>query len=69
MREINIEIHYIVNDNRIYRSGSFKVKEDFVHTARVWVYQIQKEHGYDLVLEKVIVNGSNDITDEIKKIL
>lgn len=64
---INITVDYIINDTGVSRSGRFKVKKDVVHTAYEWIMQIQREHGYDLVLEKVIVDGSKDITEEIKK--
>jgi hypothetical protein len=67
--KINIEVNYIINDTGIYRSGSFKVKKDAVHTSYEWIRQIQKEHGYDLTLEKVIVDGKNDITEELNHLL
>lgn len=63
-----ITIHYISNDNRSYRKGSFplrgKKKEEVSYEFWRWV---KGEHPYECEIEKVIVDGK-DITELVKEI-
>lgn len=60
---MTIEIHYI-GDSKIMQSGSFPLKgKSTVQVALDFWKQIQKEMSYRAKLEKVTLNGENDITD------
>lgn len=64
---IHIEVHFKINGIGVLRKGSFRIKNDEVHTAYDFICQMQRDYPYDLILRKVIVNGDKDITDEVKK--
>ncbi|NYE07590.1 hypothetical protein F4694_004401 [Bacillus niacini] len=59
-----IEIHYICNDNRSYRKGSFPLrgqkKEEVALEFWNW---IKKEHPFECEIEKIKCDG-DDITDK-----
>jgi hypothetical protein len=63
---ILIVIHYISNDNKVLRRGSFplrgKTKEQ---TALEFWKWIKREHPFDCEIEKVTVDGE-DITEAVE---
>lgn len=63
-----IEIHYISNDNKIMRRGSFQLKgmqkEEVALDFWRW---IEKEHPFECLIEKVICDG-DDITEKVKEL-
>jgi hypothetical protein len=63
-----IVIHYISNDNKIMRRGSYplKGKQKEVVALEFWKW-IKREHPYPCVIEKVIVDGE-DLTDKVKEL-
>jgi hypothetical protein len=63
-----IVIHYISNDNKVMRRGSFPLGKRKVEEVALdfWKW-IKKEHPYECVIEKIIADGE-DITDLIKKL-
>jgi hypothetical protein len=70
---ITINVHMIVNGNRSLKRGAFTVtkNEDIILFAYGWIKHIRRETGYygrQSIIEKVIVNGEQDITDKVKEI-
>jgi hypothetical protein len=70
---ITIDLHMVVNGTRSLKRGSFDVNrnEDISQFAYGWVKHIRMETGYfgtQSIIEKVIVNGDQDITDQVKAI-
>jgi hypothetical protein len=70
---ITIDLHMVVNGTRTLNRGSFDVSknEDIAQFAYGWVKHIRLETGYfgkQSIIEKVIVNGDQDITDQVKAI-
>jgi hypothetical protein len=67
--DIGIRIDYSVHGNKSYQQGSFSLRgkrpEDIAYN---WWKQIKKEHSYWAVLERVIVNGDQDITFKVNEI-
>lgn len=63
-----IEIHYISNDNKIMRRGSYplkgKQKEEVALEFWRW---IEDEHPFECEIEKVICEG-DDITEKVKEL-
>jgi hypothetical protein len=63
-----IQIHYITNDNKVLRRGSFllkgKKKEEIALEFWKW---IKKEHPFECEIEKVIVDG-DDLTDLVNNL-
>lgn len=64
-KNVHIEVHYIVNDNRVMNQGTFRVKKDEVNTACIFVRQLQRQFPYEMILERVVVDGNKDITKEV----
>lgn len=63
-----IEIHYKA-ESRLRQSGSFLLRgKKPEEVALEFWKQIQKEMSYHVVLEKVILNGENDITEQVKEL-
>jgi hypothetical protein len=70
---ITINVHVIVNGTRSLKRGAFNVNktEDIVLFAYRWIKHIRRETGYygqQSIIEKIIVNGDLDITDQVKAI-
>lgn len=68
---VTIDLHLSIDGIRNGMAGVFQIrrKEDIPVTAHNWIKQIKKETGYrPTVIERVIVNGDQDITEEVKKI-
>jgi hypothetical protein len=62
-----IVIHYISNNNKVLRRGSFplKGKEKEIIALEFWNW-IKREHPFECEIEKVIVDGE-DITEKVKE--
>lgn len=70
---ITIDIHLVINGTRTLKSAEFNVyKEDNIpRVAHDWIRQTRRETGYygkDSIIEKVIWNADNDITDQVRAI-
>jgi hypothetical protein len=70
---ITINVHMIVNGTRSLKRGEFNVNknEDIALFAYGWVKHIRMETGYfdrQSIIEKVIVNGDQDITEQVIEI-
>ncbi|MFD0827084.1 hypothetical protein ACT8ZR_15705 [Neobacillus sp. M.A.Huq-85] len=66
MSEVTIEIHYNV-DSRITQKGSFPLRgRRPEHVALAFWKQIRKEMSYHAILEKVLIDGGKDITEQVK---
>jgi hypothetical protein len=70
---IIINVHMVINGTRSLKRGEFNVhkNEDIVLFAYGWVKHIRMEAGYfgqQSIIEQVIVNGDQDITDKVKAI-
>lgn len=62
-----IEIHYISNDTKSLRSGSFPLKKrkPEIVAYEFWEW-IKREHPFECEIEKVIADGK-DITGLVKE--
>jgi hypothetical protein len=61
-----ILIHYISNDNKVLRRGSFPLKGKSKEEAALEFWKwIKREHPFECEIEQVIVDGE-DITEEVK---
>jgi hypothetical protein len=70
---ITIELHMIVNGTRSMKRGVFDINrnEDIAQFAYGWVKHVRMETGYfgnQSIIEKVIVDGDQDITEQVKAI-
>lgn len=65
--KIHIEVYYSVNAIGVLNKGTFRIDKDEVTTACNFIRRLQKEYPYDLLLEKVIVNGDRDIVEEVRE--
>jgi hypothetical protein len=70
---ITIDVHMIVNGTKSLKRGEFNVNrnEDIALFAYGWVKHIRMETGYfglQSIIEKVIVNEDQDITEQVKAI-
>jgi hypothetical protein len=69
----SIDVHMIVNGTKSLKRGEFNVNrnEDIALFAYGWAKHIRMETGYfglQSIIEKVIVNGDQDITEQVKGI-
>jgi hypothetical protein len=70
---ITIDIHMIINGTRTLQSGVFQVNREVAipSVAYNWIRSVRRQTGYygdESVIEKVVWNADNNITDEVKKI-
>lgn len=68
---VTIDLHLIIDGIRNALAGVFQVrrKEDIPLVANNWIKQIKMETGYrPTVIERVIVNGDQDITEKVREI-
>jgi hypothetical protein len=66
---ITIEIHYISNGTKILQSGSFQPrgrKPEYI--ALLFWKQIKKEMSYHVKIDKIVLNGDQDITRAVKNL-
>jgi endonuclease V-like protein UPF0215 family len=60
-----IEIHYISNENKVLRRGSFPLKgKSKAQVALEFWRWIKREHPFEVEIEKVTVDGE-DITEKL----
>jgi D-mannonate dehydratase len=69
----SIDVYLVVNGTRTLKRGSFNVLrvEDIPKVAHDWIRQIRRETGYygdESLIEKVILDGDQDITDKVREI-
>jgi hypothetical protein len=67
----NLEVHLCIEGTRMLSKGRFAArhKSEIPLLAYQVVRSIKRETGYRTTLiEKVIVNGTDDISEEVKKI-
>jgi hypothetical protein len=69
----SIDVHLIVNGTRTLKRGVWPVKsvEDIPVVTYNWIRQIRRETGYygdESIIEKVILDGDQDITDRVREI-
>lgn len=68
MSTVNITIHY-VGSSRVLQRGSFPLgRRSPEQIAYEFWKQIQKEMSYRVVLEQVIANGDQDITELVREV-
>jgi hypothetical protein len=66
---VTIEIHYIASYTKSMQAGSFPLRgRRPEQVALDWWKQIKKEMSYHAKLEKVIMNGDQDITELVKEL-
>jgi hypothetical protein len=71
--KVTIDVHLVIAGARTMLSGDFSVyKHDHIPViAYDWIKKIRRETGYygnQSIIEKVIYNGDQDITDKVKEI-
>lgn len=71
--KVNVDIHLIVNGAKTIQRGDFQVRkqEDIPKVAHNFIMASRRESGYyghQSLIEKVIIDGDKDITDEVKAI-
>jgi disulfide oxidoreductase YuzD len=69
----SINVHLVVNGTRTLKCGVFQVSrsEDIPKVVHDWIRKIRRETGYyglQSIIEKVIVDGDQEITDIVKVI-
>ncbi|WP_066385475.1 hypothetical protein [Neobacillus mesonae] len=69
--KFTLEVHLNIEDTGIFSGGNFyaKNKSEVPRVAYQFIQGIKQETGYrKTLIEKVIVNGTVDITEEVKEI-
>ena len=69
--EFNLEVHLKIDGTGLAVRGRFSArnKQDIPTVAHQYIQSIKRETGYRRTLiEEVMVNGSIDITEEVKEI-
>lgn len=69
--EFNLEVYLKIEDTGIFSGGYLKArnKSEIPRVAYQYIQSIKRETGYRTTkIEKVIVNGTEDITEEVKEI-
>jgi hypothetical protein len=69
----SIDVYLTVNGTKTLKRGNFQVLrlEDIPKVAHDWIRRIRRETGYygnESIIEKVIVDENQDITDKVKEI-
>ncbi|MEH7249180.1 hypothetical protein V7114_20685 [Neobacillus niacini] len=63
-----IVIHYISSENKVMRRGEFPLKRKTKEEAALEFWKwIKREHPYECIIEKVIVDGE-DITERVEEL-
>ena len=68
--EFNLEVHLNIDETGLLARGRFlaRKREEMSNVAYQYIQSIKRETGYhSTLIEKVIVNGTEDITEEVKK--
>ena len=69
--EFNLEVHLIIEGSGLVAKGRFSVrnKKEMATVAHKYIRSIMHETGYRRTyIEKVIVNGIEEITEEVREI-
>lgn len=69
--EFSVEVHLRIDGTGMLSGGTFKARSrrQIAEAAYEYIRRIKYETGYrHTVIEKVIVNGETDITEEVKNI-
>jgi hypothetical protein len=69
--KVLINVHLVVNGTRTLKRRDLQVRkvEDIPEVAYNWIMQIRRETGYyglQSIIEKVIVDGDQEITDIVR---
>lgn len=67
--QVHITIHLDIAGNKVMKRANFNInkEDDVVRVAYEFICQIKKETGFrDTVIEEVILNNKNDITESIR---
>lgn len=70
---VTIDLFLIVNNTKTALGGNFHVKNvsEVPKVALDWIRKVRRDTGYygkDSIIEKVVWNGVNDITDKVREI-
>lgn len=64
---ISLRIDYVSHGNKVYQATDLQLRgRPSVEVAYHWWKQIKKDMSYFAELEKVTLNGEQDITQEVK---
>jgi hypothetical protein len=66
-----IKVHLNIQGTRLSKGGEFNLRynQNVAEFAYEWIRSIKKDTGYrPTLIEKVLVNGDDDITDQVKEI-
>ncbi|MBW3113021.1 hypothetical protein KYJ26_14320 [Bacillus sp. MCCB 382] len=65
----DIQLHVRIEDTGILRFNRFDCsRKKLIELASKWKYQVWREHGCrDMLVEKIQVNGDEDIKNEVKE--
>jgi hypothetical protein len=69
--KFNVDVHLKIDGTGMFSGGSFTArrKSDIPGVAHQYIQEIKRETGFrPTLIEKVMVNGSEDITDKVQKI-
>ncbi|MBM7655286.1 hypothetical protein [Neobacillus cucumis] len=69
--EFNLEVHLNIEGTGLAVRGRFSArnKKEFANVAHKYIQSIKHETGYRRTfIEMVMVDGTEDITDEVRKI-
>jgi len=69
---VPLEVRIRIEETSIYSGGyiSIRNKSDLFKGAYDYIQTIKRETGYrNTFIEKVVVNGTEDITEEVRKII
>lgn len=70
--QFNLEFHINIGGSGMFSKGHFYARKntEIPKVAYSYLKNIKRETGYrTMILEKVILNGTEDITKEIKKLM
>jgi hypothetical protein len=69
--EFNLEVHLIIEGSGLVAKGGFSArnKKEMASVAHKYIRSIMHETGYRRTfIEKVTINGTDDITEEVREI-
>jgi hypothetical protein len=69
--ELNLEVHLIIEGTGLVAKGRFSARnnKEMANVAHKYIRSIMRKTGYRRTfIEKVIVNGTEDITEEVWEI-
>ncbi|MBY0098782.1 hypothetical protein [Mesobacillus maritimus] len=69
---VPLEVRIRIEETSIYSCGYILIrnKSDLSRSAYDYIQNIKRETGYrNTFIEKVVVNGTEDLTEEVRKII